>query len=164
MIRLFLLFTLVPALELFLLLQIGAWLGPLPAFGLVLGTGVVGAWLARRQGVTVVLRLVQDAQRGVPPAEALVEGALVVVGGLLLVTPGVLTDLTGLVLLVPPVRRWLAPRLLRRLVESGRLRGTTVVFGTPYTGPGDDGFPAPPPPRRPPSAEPTTPFDHPVAR
>lgn len=160
MIRLFLLFTLVPALELFLLLQIGAWLGPLPAFGLVLGTGIAGAWLARRQGVAVLLRLVRDAQQGVPPAEALAEGALVVVGGLLLVTPGVITDVVGLVLLVPAVRRWLAPRVLRRLVASGRIHGTHVVFGTPR--PFDPGSP-PSPTRRAPSTESTTPFDHPVA-
>jgi UPF0716 protein FxsA len=158
MIRLFLLFTLVPALELFLLLQIGAWLGPLTAFALVLGTGVAGAWLARRQGVAVVLRLVRDAQQGVPPAEALVEGALVVVGGLLLVTPGVLTDLAGVVLLLPAVRRWLAPRVLRRLVDSGRIHGTHVVFGTPRPIPPDSS-----PARRRPPSEPTNPFDHPVA-
>jgi UPF0716 protein FxsA len=114
--RLLLLFTVVPAAELFLLLQIGSAIGPTPTFLLLLLTGVVGAWLAKREGLAVLARLGEELQRGLPPGERVMEGALVVVGGLLLVTPGVLTDLAGVLLIFPPTRRWLAPRALRWLM------------------------------------------------
>lgn len=111
--RLFLLFTIVPAIELFLLLQIGSLVGPTPTFVMLLLTGVIGAWLAKREGLAVLQTLGQELQRGLPPGERVMEGALVVIGGLLLVTPGVLTDLAGVLLIFPPTRRWLAPRALR---------------------------------------------------
>lgn len=164
MIRLLLLFTLVPALELFLLLQIGGWLGPWPTFLLLVATGLAGSALLRWQGIGVLAALVEDARQGLPAGPRLAEGALVVVGGLLLITPGVLTDLAGLLLLVPPIRRALAPRLLASLARRGRVHGTVVTFGGPF--PPSGTFP-PEPPRPPPDrppAPPKNPFDHPVAR
>lgn len=159
--RLVLLFTVVPALELFLLLQIGAWLGPWPTFLLLVGTGVVGAALARAQGFAVLGRLLEEARQGIPPGERLVEAALVLVGGLLLITPGVLTDVAGLLLLLPPVRRALAPRVLVALAERATVHGSVVTFGTPVQ-PGYDPGPVVGPSR--PPGESKNPFDHPVAR
>lgn len=112
---LLLLLAIVPAIELFLLLRIGSAIGPAPTLVMLLLTGVVGAWLAKREGVALLARLGDDLQRGLPPGERVMEGALVVVGGLLLVTPGVLTDVAGVFLIFPPTRRWLAPRALRWL-------------------------------------------------
>lgn len=111
--KLFLLFTVVPAVELFLLLQIGALLGPTPTFLMLLASGILGAWLAKREGAGVLRQLQVDLAQGLPPASRLVEGALVIAGSLLLITPGVLTDFAGILVLVPPVRRWLAPRVVR---------------------------------------------------
>ncbi|MBA2321225.1 MAG: FxsA family protein, partial [Deltaproteobacteria bacterium] len=108
------LFTVVPAVELFLLLQLGSLLGPMQTFLIVLGTGILGAWLAKREGFAVLRQLQADLAKGLPPAVRVVEGALVLVGGLLLVTPGVLSDLTGILLLLPPVRRSIAPRIVAR--------------------------------------------------
>jgi UPF0716 protein FxsA len=113
MARLLLAFTLIPLVEAWLLLQIGLQLGPMPTLALMLLTGVLGAWFAKREGINVLRQLVAEVQRGIPPGDRLMEGALVLVGGVLLITPGVLTDLTGLLLIVPWTRRWLAPRLLR---------------------------------------------------
>lgn len=110
--RLLLLFTLVPAAEIFLLLQIGSAIGPLQTFVLLLVTGVVGAALAKREGLHVLRQLSEEMRRGLPPGVRLVEGGLVVVGGLLLVTPGVLTDVAGVLFIFPPSRRWIAPRAL----------------------------------------------------
>lgn len=112
---LFLAFTVVPAIELFLLLELGSLVGPLPTFALVLLTGVIGAWLARREGASVWRQLTADLANGLPPTGRVLEAALVVAGGVLLVTPGVLTDLLGIVFLFPPTRRWVAPRVGRFL-------------------------------------------------
>lgn len=130
--RLALLFTIVPAVELFLLLQLGSWLGPLPTFALILVTGVAGGWLAKREGFAVLRQLSAELSNGLPPGERLVEGALVVLGGALLVTPGVLSDLAGILLIVRPTRRWLAPRLTRSLAQRFEV---TVGGGEPDVGP-----------------------------
>lgn len=113
--RLLLLFTIVPAVEMFLLLQIGSLVGPTPTVLWLLLAGLVGAWLAKREGLTLIRELALEIQQGLPPAGRLVEGGMVVVGAVLLVTPGVLTDLVGLVLILPPTRRWLAPRILKQI-------------------------------------------------
>lgn len=106
------LFIVVPTVELFLLLQLGSWLGPAATFALVVITGVVGGWLAKREGLGVLADLQRELGRGLPPGDRLVEGGMVLVGGLLLITPGVMTDLIGFLLIVPATRRVLAPRLL----------------------------------------------------
>jgi UPF0716 protein FxsA len=153
--RLFLLFTVVPALELALLLQIGATFGAWPTFALLLASGLVGAALARQQGATVLTQLRADLQRGLPPGDHVVEGALVLAGGLLLLTPGLLTDLLGLALLVPASRRALTPWMSRALADWGARSGTRVQFGGAAAPKGPK--PAPPPRDR------DWPFDHPVA-
>ena len=112
--------------EVFLLLQLGAWLGPLPTLLLLLLTGAGGAWVAKRQGAGVFRTLREDLRSGMPPGDRLAEAALVGAGGLLLVVPGILSDAIGLVLLFPPSRRWLAPRLVRRL---GAVFGVAVTTG-----------------------------------
>ena len=111
--RLFLLFTVVPAVELGLLLWLGSQLGPLPTLAIVLVTGVVGAWFAKREGLGVLTQLRNELSQGLPSTERVTEGVMVLVGGLLLVTPGVMTDLVGFSLILPWSRRWLAPRVLR---------------------------------------------------
>jgi UPF0716 protein FxsA len=134
------LLVLVPAVEIFVLLQIGALIGPAPTFLLLLLTGVIGAWLAKREGLAVLGTLQQDLQRGLPPGERVMEGALVVVGGLLLVTPGVVTDVVGVLLLFPPARRWLAPRALRWLM--GRIQVGALPEDVPdLDGPGSPASP-----------------------
>jgi UPF0716 protein FxsA len=129
MIRLLLLFTLIPALELYLLLQIGAWLGPTATVLIILTTGVAGAWLAKREGLGVLSTLMADLQRGMPPGERLMEGALVVAGGLLLITPGVFTDIMGFLLIAPWSRRRIAPVALAALARRFQIGGGSVDLG-----------------------------------
>ncbi|MGF1465891.1 MAG: FxsA family protein [Sandaracinaceae bacterium] len=122
LLRLFVLFTAVPLLEVYLLFVLGQALGLWPTVALVLLTGVVGATLARREGTRVWRRWQGALARGEVPEGGLAEGLLVLVGGVLLVTPGVLTDLVGLGLLVPPIRGAVARRLQRsieRRIEEG---------------------------------------------
>lgn len=127
--RLLLLFILVPAVELAILIEIGSRLGTLPTLALIVLTGMLGAFLARRQGLGI-LRLAQEQmQRGQLPAGALADGIMILVAASLLVTPGVLTDAFGFLLLVPAfrrfVRRFLTERY-RRAVEQNRIRVRVV--------------------------------------
>jgi UPF0716 protein FxsA len=101
---LFLLFTVVPLVELMILLWIGdltEWWVPILV---VIVTGIVGAALARWQGWQAVERIRADARAGRMPAGAIIDGVLILIAGILLVTPGILTDLVGFALLVPPLR------------------------------------------------------------
>jgi UPF0716 protein FxsA len=122
---LLILFIGVPALELWLLFQIGGEIGVLPTIALLLGAGVFGSWLAKREGMRVLREMQRAVAEGRVPAEGLLSGALVLVGGVLLVTPGVATDVVGLLLLLPPTRRVAAGLLRRwfeRQVRSGRIK------------------------------------------
>lgn len=103
--RLLLAFTVIPLVELALLLRLGRWLGAWETFGIVVVTGVVGAYLARREGARALERIQANMKQGVVPTQELVEGGLILVAGILLVTPGLLTDLVGFTLLIPPARR-----------------------------------------------------------
>lgn len=138
--RLFLLFTAVPLVELWLLLRIGAWMGLLPTLALVVGTGMAGAWLARREGTRCWIAVRSELAEGRVPGQELLHALLVLAAGLLLVTPGVLTDVTGLLLLFRPTRR-LAVRALRRRLEAGVRTGAVRVFtSSPGTGAGFGAF------------------------
>lgn len=131
--RLFLLFTLVPLLELAILVRMGQWLGFTPTIGLVLATGAVGALLARREGLRSWGAVRSELEQGRVPGEELFHALLVVLAGAFLVTPGVLTDVAGLSLLARPVRGALIRRIqthLTQRVERGGLRVFTAEFGT----------------------------------
>lgn len=130
---LLLLFTVVPVVELALLIQIGQALGALPTIGLVLLTGAVGAALAKHQGLSVLARIQAELRSGRMPAESLGDAALVLVAGVLLVTPGVLTDVVGFSLLVPPCRA-VARRLLARWAR-GRFQVADLSQGPLGQGP-----------------------------
>ena len=128
--RLFLLFTLVPALELWLLISIGGWLGPLPTLGLVVATGLAGAALAKREGFRVLRSWQEAGARGELPKDGIISSALVLVGGVLLVTPGVVTDFVGLSLLIPGARRFAAKQIKTRLEKRFELQaaGPSMFF------------------------------------
>lgn len=140
--RWFLLFTVVPLVELWLLLRIGARIGPGPTLAWVVATGLLGAVLIRSEGIGVLRRILEEVRAGGSTALPLVEGALVLLGGALLVTPGLLTDLTGILLLLPPTRRLLAPHALawvaRRVVVLGgpeRREPPPSPFASPFDDP-----------------------------
>jgi len=103
-IRLLPFFTLLPVLELYLLIKIGSHIGAGMAILLVLGTGAPGAALARQEGFRVWLRIQQNMQQGIFPADDMIDGLLVFGAGILLITPGVITDIVGFLLLIPFTR------------------------------------------------------------
>lgn len=128
--KLFLLFTLLPLVDLWVLLAIGRAVGFWPTVALVIATGFIGAWLAKREGRRVVDGWRRALRDGRVPEEGVLSGALVLAGGVLLVSPGVITDVLGLLFLFPPTRR-LATAAIRRYfaakVRSGQVR--VVTFG-----------------------------------
>ncbi|XXX81047.1 FxsA family protein [Sorangium sp. So ce134] len=112
--KLILLFTAVPILELWLLLSIGDLIGFWPTVAIALGTAVLGAALAKREGLKVLGSWRGAMAEGRVPDEGLTGGLLALLGAALLVTPGVLTDVAGLLLLLPPVRRRIAAAVRER--------------------------------------------------
>ncbi len=116
----YLLFTFViaPALEIALLLLSGKTIGILPTVLLILLTGFVGAYLAKRQGMHTFIRLRQDIESGRFIGDTAFDGVCVLFGGLLLLTPGFVTDAIGFVLLIPYTRTILKPLLIKVLKNS----------------------------------------------
>ena len=106
-VKLLLAFTLIPVIELYLLIKVGALLGPFHTVLLVIATGLAGAYLARMQGLQTMFRVRVSLQQGIMPAEELLDALLIFVAGVVLITPGLLTDAAGLLLLLPPVRSFL---------------------------------------------------------
>jgi UPF0716 protein FxsA len=123
--RLVLLFTIVPLAELYILIKIGGHIGGFNTVLLVIMTAVLGGWLARLQGLRTLQQIQSSLSRGQIPAEELIDGVLILTGGILLVTPGVLTDLFALILLFSYTRtyfkRWLRRRF-DRMVASRDVR------------------------------------------
>jgi UPF0716 protein FxsA len=128
-----LLFIVVPLAELYVIIQVGQAIGVLPTIAILLLDSLVGSWLLRQQGRAAWRRFNTALAAGRPPANETVDGALIIFGGALLLTPGFLTDILGLVLLLPPsravVRRMLARRFIPRMV---RRRRTHDVEGTAH--------------------------------
>ena len=102
--KLFLLFALVPVAEIYVLVTVGGMIGVLPTIALVILTALAGAHLARMQGLSVMLRIRENLDQGFMPAEELLDGLLIFLAGMVLLTPGFLTDIAGLLILFPATR------------------------------------------------------------
>lgn len=115
---LFLLFIIVPIAEMWILIEVGQWLGALPTILLVMLTAVIGISLLRRQGVSTLTRAQQRMQEGQMPAQEMIEGLALAVGGALLLTPGFMTDAFGFACLIPASRRKLAALAVAQFSRS----------------------------------------------
>lgn len=113
--RLFVLFTAVSLLEIFVLVKVGGFLGALPTIALVVVTALVGSALVRSQGLQLIQQYQQRIAKGEMPGQQLVEGLMLIITGVLLVTPGFVTDLCGLLLLQPTIRASIAKTLLANI-------------------------------------------------
>ncbi|NIM74715.1 MAG: FxsA family protein [Gammaproteobacteria bacterium] len=123
---LLLLFFTVPLVEIYVLLEVGGVIGVLPTIALVVLTAVIGAGLIRAQGLATLARVRGELDRGELPAVGIIEAALLLVAGALLLTPGFVTDTLGFLILVPPLRR--------RVVEAFIARHVVIRGGTPERG------------------------------
>ncbi len=131
--RLLLLFIVTSLVELWLLMFVGAQLGATPTIALIIVTGALGASLSRHQGLQTWRSIQQQMQQGKLPTDSLLDGLMIFAAALLLITPGILTDLVGFSLLSPLVRTGLR----HRLRESFRVQTSIHVqgFGRPFAGP-----------------------------
>lgn len=105
LIYLFLLFTILPALELVILIKVGSIIGVTKTLLMLLFTGITGASLARIQGFHVLRKIQENLHRGIMPSEELLDGLMIFMGGIVLLTPGFVTDLFGFFLLIPWTRQ-----------------------------------------------------------
>lgn len=113
--RLFLLFITVPVLEMILLMFVSKWIGIAGTLILILATGALGASLARSQGLGVLHKLQESIQNGIPPTHTLIEAVLVLIGGIVLLTPGLITDAIGFSLMAPAVRQFVARHMMQAI-------------------------------------------------
>jgi UPF0716 protein FxsA len=119
-----LVFVGIPLAELALLIYIGNLIGVWSTILIVVTTGIVGALLAKQQGIATLSRIRGNVERGILPSDDLLQGVLILIGGLLLLTPGIITDLAGFAMLIPPTRR-IVTRWLQRLLQGKISRGET---------------------------------------
>lgn len=149
------LLVIVPIIELFAFVQVASWIGVFEALFLLLALSVFGAWLVKVQGVGVIRRIGDDLNARQIPALPIVDGALLLVAGLLILIPGFVTDVFGLLLLVPVVRDAAGNALLRRWTRKFTVR--RIGYGSSYrTGPSptyDVGPTVPPSPQPGPARE-----------
>lgn len=128
-----LLFLVVPILELYVIVQVAGGIGVLETIGLLILVSIVGAWLVRREGMGVMRKVQQQLGQGEVPTKQLVDGALILFAGALMLTPGFVTDALGVLLLVPPSRIVVRNVLMRRF--RGRVQRvgpfSTIHFGGP---------------------------------
>jgi len=129
LLKLFLAFTLIPFLELYLLIKIGYYLGAFNTILVVILTGFLGAYLAKLQGIKTMMRVRQSLNRGELPAEEMVDALLIFVAGVVLLTPGFVTDLAGVGILVPNTRSWFK-RWLRKKFDKwiSKNKANMVIF------------------------------------
>ena len=117
---LLLLFIVVPAVELALLIELGRHVGTVATLGVIAATGLLGAWLARVQGMGALARVRRELDAGSVPAGPIVDGVLILIAGAVLMTPGLLTDAFGFALLVPKTRSLIRGALRRRFEAAQR--------------------------------------------
>jgi len=121
-------FVAVPIIEIYLIIQVGSAIGGWETIGLLILISVVGAWLVRHEGFSILAKVQGSLSQGSVPTNAIIDGMLVLLAGALMLTPGFLTDGIGLVLLLPPSRT-----VVRNLVKR-RFAGRVTVGGGAYGG------------------------------
>ncbi len=147
MLLLLLVFIVLPIAEIYVIVKVGEAIGVLPTIALLIVDGFVGAAIARRQGAATWQRFNEAIAAGRTPAKEVLDGAMVIAGGAFLLAPGFITDVIGLLLLIPPTRA-----LLRGLMTRMAKRRLAFRVHTPPPGPRPGPRPGPgfgaPPPRR----------------
>ena len=120
--KLFLLFMLVPVIELALLIKIGSLIGTFNTIAIVILTAIIGAYMVKLEGMGVMYRIQRNIQEGIFPAEELINGMMILIAGALLLTPGFFTDVTGFLIVFPVSRNFIkkiAKRYIEKKISSG---------------------------------------------
>ena len=142
-----LLFFVAPVAEIYVIVQVARGLGGAETILLLVGISLLGAWLAKRQGLAVVRRMQATVAQGRVPSGEIVDGALVILAGALMVTPGFISDCLAILLLLPPTRALVRATILRRIREGGVVASViSSPMGRGRRGPVDvDSWEEPPP-------------------
>jgi len=127
---LLLLFIVMPILEIGVLIRVGGWLGLWPTLLIVVLTAVLGTWMLRQQSSATMMQAQSRLQAGELPAQQIFEGLLLLVGGILLLTPGFVTDAFGFTCLIPWSRRWLATQLANRTKNGAIFMSGSTLGGS----------------------------------
>jgi len=122
-----LLLIIVPALEIGLLVLSGQAFGLIPTVLLIITTGILGAYLAKKQGMETLRKAQQDMQSGQLPGDAIIDGLCILVGGVVLLTPGFITDAIGFLLLLPPTRKMFKP-FIYKLFKRWSNNGNVIIY------------------------------------
>jgi UPF0716 protein FxsA len=133
---LLMLFVIMPVVEMWVLIEVGSEIGALTTIGLVLLTAMLGLALLRQQGVSTLMRANQRMQSGQLPAQEMVEGIFLAVGGALLLTPGFITDGVGFACLIPGLRQIIIGRLLKKAIFRATAGGAGFYNSSQGRGPG----------------------------
>lgn len=129
-VRILLILLIVPIVELALLLRITRWIGFLPTLGLLIITAVLGTYLVRREGTLVWKRLQDRLRSGALPGAEIVDGVIILASGIVLIAPGVISDVLGIAGLIPLTRRAIRRFMMRRFERSIETGTVTFGFGT----------------------------------
>ncbi len=130
-IKLFLVLTLIPLIEIYLLIKIGSYFGAFNTVLIVILTGFLGAWLARLEGIKTMTKVRENLDQGELPAEEMLDAMLIFIAGIVLLTPGFITDLAGLGILIPQIRYWFKRWLRKKFDEwmsSGNLKSSGRIL------------------------------------
>lgn len=124
---LIILFIAIPILEIYLLISIGSAIGVNLTLGIIILTGIIGSWLVRKQGLKTLQLINKDLAEGKLPADRIISGLLILVGGVLLITPGIFTDFVGFMLMVPGNRRILI-KVIKEKFQTGIENNSSNFF------------------------------------
>jgi len=113
--KLLMLFIIVPVTELYILIEVGKKIGSLTTIGIIILTGIIGAYLVKNQGFMILRKIQNDLNEGIMPGDSLIQGAIILAGGVLLLTPGFVTDILGFIFLIPISRNIVKKYLLKWL-------------------------------------------------
>jgi len=130
-----LLFIVVPIAELYVIIQVGQWIGILPTLAILIGDALLGSMLLRQQGRSAWRRFNAAIAEGRFPGREVADGVMIAVGGTLLLTPGFITDVFGLLLLIPPTRALFRRGTFRYLRRRAFVVGSVRGSGSPYDRP-----------------------------
>lgn len=117
----------VPALEIWLLISIGQYIGPWLTIILIILTGILGAWLAKYQGLEALRNAQQKMSYGQMPGDVIIDGLCILVGGVLLLTPGFISDSIGFFLLIPVTRNIVKPFIIRGIRNRMDMGQFTII-------------------------------------
>ena len=124
--KLLILFVIVPVTELYILIEVGKKIGSLTTIGIIIFTGILGAYLVKNQGFMILKKIQNDLNDGIMPGDSLIQGAIILVGGILLLTPGFVTDILGFIFLIPVSRNVVKKYLLKWL--KGKIKEGNIYY------------------------------------